>query len=191
MKMVFPARRTAGNGKVAAFSLVEVTIAIGIFAFVVVGILGLLPTAMKMRAESAQETRAAIIAQELFSSVAASPSITNVRVRTGATVSEGDVRYNQDLRGVSVVVGYPSGTTVPFWFYESPDAAWVNSGAGNSEIQKSARINDIQTIARLQASNVSGFPNLYALTVEVRSPAAASLENCTPTVFQTLFYSNP
>ena len=44
------------------FSLVEVTIAIGIFAFVIVGILGLLPAGMRLRADSAADTRAVLIA---------------------------------------------------------------------------------------------------------------------------------
>ena len=56
----------AGGWKSAGFSLVEVTVAIGIFAFVVVGVLGLLPTALRMRAESAQETRAVMIATGAF-----------------------------------------------------------------------------------------------------------------------------
>lgn len=183
--------RETGKTKAAGFSLVEVTVAMGIFAFVVVGILGLLPAGLKLRAESAQETRAVIIAEELFSSVKSSPSITNVRVRVGATVTEQDMRYNQDLADTTVTLGYPAGTTVPFWFYESPDDAWENRDAGAQEIGDSIRKNDIQTIARLQATSIDGSPNLYALTVEVRSPAASALTNCTPTIFQTLYYSRP
>ena len=37
-----------------AFSLVEVTVAIGIFAFVIVGIIGLFPTALKMQARNSK-----------------------------------------------------------------------------------------------------------------------------------------
>ncbi len=180
-----------GEKSAAGFSLVEVTVAMGIFAFVVVGILGLLPAGLKLRAESAQETRAVIIAEELFSSVKSSPSIANVRVRVGASVTEDDMRYNQDLANTTVVLGYAAGTTMPFWFYESPDDAWENRGGVGLVIERPARKEEIRTIARLQATNVTGFPNLYALTVEVRSPAASALTNCTPTIFQTLYYSRP
>jgi type II secretory pathway pseudopilin PulG len=173
------------------FSLVEVTVAIGIFAFVAVAILGLLPAALKIRADSARETRAVMIAEELFSSVRSSPSITNVRVRVGPKNTQGDMRYNQNLNNTTLVIGYPAGTTVPFWFFQSPGAAWTNAGAANSEVKQATSINAIETMARLSASAVSGVPNLYRLTVEVRSPAIApnTSTNAPPVLFTTLYYS--
>ena len=68
--------------------MVEVTVAIGIFAFVVVAILGLFPAALRLRTDSALETRAVMIANELFASVRASTNISNVTLRAGPNFSD-------------------------------------------------------------------------------------------------------
>lgn len=168
-------------GQTAGFSLVEVTVAIGIFAFVVVGILGLLPTAMKLRAESAQETRAVLIAQEMFSSVRMAPNIRKVVLRDGPG---GEARNNQelDLTQNSFVVGYPVQTSVPYWLFRgNADAAWEN-------MPNEALVNDIQTLARLnKAEQVA--PNLYKLVVEVRSPGSLPLDKTKPMRFVSYCYS--
>ncbi len=170
----------------AAFSLVEVTVAIGIFAFVAVGILGLLPAAMRLRAEAAQETRAVMIAQELFSAVMSSSSLTNVIIRDGPALQP---RNNTpiNLLNDTVVVGYPTQTTVPYGLFASdrgynPQTVW-DTGA----LPGWAADNAISTLARLSATNVGA--NLYAVTVEVRSPASLPSTNSTPTVFTTLVKS--
>ena len=177
--------RTTSSGS-AAFSLVEVTVAMGIFAFVAVGILGLLPAAMRLRAEAAQETRAVLIAQELFSAVMSSSSLTNVIIRDGPAL---EPRNNTPINIVedTVVVGYPTQTTVPYGLFArdrgfNPQTVW-ETGA----LPGWAADNAIATLARLSATIVSS--NLYAVTVEVRSPASLPLTNSTPTVFTTLVNS--
>lgn len=50
----------------AGFSLVEVTIAIAVVTFSIVGILGMFPAAMRSATESLEETRATHIAQSVF-----------------------------------------------------------------------------------------------------------------------------
>jgi len=170
--------RTPDDG----FSLVEVTVAIGIFAFVVVGILGLLPTAMKMRAESSQETRAVLIAQELLASVQASPSLRQVTLRDGPGLSSNN-NQTFDLTTQSFVVGYPVQTTVPFWLFRSnPDQAW-------EDMPREAAVNDIEALARLRTEPVAGAPRLRRVIVEVRSPATIPAENTTPVVFTTYSYA--
>jgi len=180
----------AGSGErgVGGFSLVEVTVAIGIFAFVVVGVLGLLPTALKLRAESAQETRAVLIAQELFSSVQTSRGVRAVVMRDGPGLKEGNNVYPAaDLVQGSIVIGYPTQTTVPFgMWHESrgndPDNLWET---GN--LPGWAKDNDIQTLARLRAYEEG--PNLYRVTCEVRSPANIPLVNSKPALFQTYVFT--
>lgn len=168
--------------RVAGFSLVEVTVAIGIFAFVVVGVLGLLPTAMKLRAESAQETRAVMIAQEMFASVYSSSSITNVILRDGPGLRSGN-NQRLDLTKQVFVLGYPVQTAVPYWlFRENASAAWSN-------MPTEASVNNIETMAKLSATNVPDVPGLYQVTVEVRSPASIPLQFTKPTVFKTYYYS--
>jgi type II secretory pathway pseudopilin PulG len=171
------------------FSLVEVTVAIGIFAFVAIGILGLLPTALKLRNDSAQETRAVMIAEELFSSVRKSRGVTNTQVRVGPKNTTADSRFNQNLTTSSVVVGYPAGTTVPYWFFPSPDDAWSNAQGANGAVAQAFNMNTIQTLARLSARPVGGLENLYEVVCEVRTPASLPLTNSKPTVFSTYIYA--
>jgi type II secretory pathway pseudopilin PulG len=177
-------RGTGDRGQDAegGFSLVEVTVAIGIFAFVVVGVLGLLPTAMKLRAESAQETRAVMIAQEMFSSVYSSSSITNVILRDGPGLGSGN-NQRLDLTKQMFVLGYPVQTAVPYWLFRN------NAASAWSNMPTEAAVNNIETMAKLSATNVPDVPGLYQVTVEVRSPASIPLKFTKPTVFKTYFYS--
>src|ERR1700726_2048196 len=54
----------------SAFSLVEVVIALGVISFAVVAILGVLPIGLSTGHSAQDETRAAEIAQDIFSSLA-------------------------------------------------------------------------------------------------------------------------
>ena len=171
----------------SGFSLVEVTVAIGIFAFAAVGILGLLPAALKLRSDSAQETRAVMIAEEMFASVRAAPSLTNVVFRDGPG---GTTERNRtvDILKNAKVTGFPSQTALPFWsFDEDPGSSWTNARGADPEIAKS-KDNAIQTLARVFATP-TGTDGLYQVTCEVRAPASLPLENSTPTKFVTYFYS--
>ena len=171
-----------------AFSLVEVTIAIGIFAFVIVGVMGLLPAGMRMRADSAAETRGVLISEELFAAVRAAPNLGSVTVRDGPAMLP---RNNQiiPLTNKVVVIGYPSQTTVPYFLWGgersdvgTPDSAWVQG-----QMPAGAVANAIDTLARLSATNLGG--GLYRVNVEVRAPASIPLANSRPSTFSTLIYS--
>jgi hypothetical protein len=167
----------------AAFSLVEVTIAIGIFAFVVVGIMGLLPAGLRMRADSAAETRGVLIAEELFASVRAAPSVTSVTFRDGPALKPGNNR-TRNLLTQQVVLGYPAQTTVPYWsFDQNPGASWTNAGGGDPEVRSSS-VNAIDTLSRLTATSLGN--GLCLVTVEIRAPASIPLANTRPAVFSTL-----
>ena len=182
--------------RAAAFSLVEVTIAIGIFAFVIVGILGLLPTGMRLRAESARDSRAVLIQQELIDAIKASPSVTNVVfVRDGPKGTAGNYLTGGAPPGENIVrepvlVGYPAGTTVPYYI-----AASTRSGTQRDQFWRGGVMppgaidNDIQTIALLSATNVAGMTNLYEVSIKVRSPASTPLRDQDVTEFRTMIYS--
>ena len=58
--------------KTGAFSLVEITVAIGVIAFVLVAILGLLPIGMKSGREAIDATRTSLIAQDVVNRIRAS-----------------------------------------------------------------------------------------------------------------------
>ena len=169
-----------------AFSLVEVTIAIGIFAFVVVGVMGLLPAGMRMRADSSAETRGVLISEELFAAVRAAPNLSNVVVRDGPGMRSGNNRTINLLSGQSVL-GYPSQTTVPYWsFDKNPGSSWTNAGGADAEVAQSSA-NAIDTLTRLTATSLGG--GLYRVNVEVRAPASVPLTNSRSSLFSTLIYS--
>ncbi len=161
------------------FSLVEVTVAIGI--------LGLLPAALKLRAESAQEMRAAVIAQEMFAAIASAPDLKNISIRQGPGLSDveeyktGGKLIDLSVDGNGHLFGYPSQTTIPTSRYRTdPDGKWTNGtteGYGTS----------VTTLARLSSSSAGA--NLRRVTVEVRSPATLPLKASRPTTFSTLVYS--
>lgn len=166
------------------FSLVEVTVAIGIFAFVAIGILGLLPAALRLRAESAQETRAAMIAEEMLGAVVSAPSLTNILVRQGPGLNDAG-EYNPPLNltldANTYVYGYPSQTTIPNWRYRNnPDSVWTDGTTEGAE-------NSITTLARISSTDAG--PKLRRIMVEVRSPATLPLRSSRPTTFSTLVYA--
>ena len=169
-----------------AFSLVEVTIAIGIFAFVVVGIMGLLPAGMRMRTDSAAETRGVLISEELFAAVRAATNLAAVTVRDGPGLQQRNNR-TRDILSQQLVLGYPAQTSVPYWSFDTdPGRSWINAGGTDADIARSSQ-NAISTLARLTATRVTR--GLYNVTVEVRAPASLPLSNNSPAVFSTLVYS--
>lgn len=172
-----------------AFSLVEVVIAIGLFAFVIVGILGLFPAALRIRSESALETRSYLVAQQLFSQVAASPSISNVTVRDGPLLGDDQSKiYN--LLQKRVVMGYIANSSMPYFLYDkNPDSSWTHANAADSQVLEQGgsgtNAKPIDMMARLSATNVPGWPNLYQITVQVRAPVSLPLTNTKPVTFIT------
>jgi type II secretory pathway pseudopilin PulG len=174
----------AGGG----FSLVEVTVAIGIFAFVAVGILGLLPAALKQRADSSRETRAVLIAQELFSGLQASTSVTNVIFRDGPVPGDRSNEVIDLLSSDGVVVGYPPQTSVPYYLWGGSRARDTTGAWVRGEIPSDAQANNIEALAKMTAQAVPGTPGLYRVKVEVRAPANVPLINTPPITFSTLAY---
>jgi hypothetical protein len=183
-----------------------VTIAIGIFAFVIVGILGLFPTALRMRSENALETRSAMIAQQLFAAVdmsVAKWTNTNASAFSGITVRDGPALIDVNSRPVNlvnanrpIVLGYQNKSSMPYYvFVQQGLAAWSNGIAGLSEPPYGTKMpppavsNDIVTLARIWATNVPGSTNLFQVFVEVRSPAFAPLTNSRRSMFTTYRYA--
>jgi len=169
----------------AGFSLVEIVFAIGIFAFVAVAIISLFSAALKSRADSALETRAAIIAEEIMSAIRMSGGLKTVMFRDGPALQE---RNNQlvDLTRETVVLGYPIDTTVPFGLWHSargkdPRGVW-EGGA----LEPWAAANQISLLAYVRAVPTPT-PGLYQLICEVRSPASLPLSRSRTVTFSTMF----
>lgn len=114
-------RRTHPRGP-GAFSLIEVTLAIGIVVFALVAILGLLPVAMKSSATNERETQATFIAQNIFSDLASGAAPTNTFIIKGPEVYEpaGLLKINLAAKSVNYLVyndqGAPLGEATPSEF---------------------------------------------------------------------------
>jgi uncharacterized protein (TIGR02598 family) len=167
----------AGN---AGFSLVEVTIAIGLFAFVLVGILGLYPAALRQRADAAHELRSTLIAQQVFEGVRAANSVTS------ALSSDYSIKWEDADQKPSrldylqgVVLGFSANGTTVNHIFDSTNA-WASADIGPPD-------QDITTKALVVASNVS--PGLYALTLQVGYPANLPAANRRSQTFQTYVYT--
>ncbi len=153
----------------AGFSLVEVTIAIGIFAFVIVAILGLFPAALRQRSDAAAETRAVLIAQQVFGGVAATGSVTN------ALSSETN---NPTLLNLSngVVLGFSQNSTTVNQIVNGTNS-WATPEADPN----------ITTKALVIATNVS--PGLFNVSVQVGYPASLPADKRRLQTFSSLVYS--
>jgi hypothetical protein len=169
----------------AGFSLVEVAVAVGIFAFAAVGILSLFSVALKSRADSALETRSAIIAEEIVSIIRMSGGLKNAIFRDGPALEE---RNNQsvDLTRDAVVLGYPTDTTVPFGLWhpargKDPRRVWEDGA-----LEPWVEANRISTLAYVRAVPTPT-PGLYQLICEVRSPAGLPLSLSKTVTFTTMF----
>lgn len=101
--------------KTAAFSLVEVTLAIGIIAFGLLAIIGLLPVGMNSGRESVDATHAQLIAQDVFD-----------RIRGYSTSNDSTSQF--------YFGPYPA-DTASFFFYNA-DGARSTTGARTGELMR-------------------------------------------------------
>ena len=93
------ARCKIGKG----FSLIEVVLALGVISFALVGIMGLFPVAMRSAQESQRETKAAVIAQQIFGDLKSLPGAQTLLVR-GPTVANVSSRIPVNLGIASTYV---------------------------------------------------------------------------------------
>lgn len=145
-----------------AFSLIESVVAIGIFSFVIVGILGLFPAGVQRQADSAAEARARIIAESIFSAINASDSLTDAKIPP--EVAE-DARYLQrrDYTQGALIGFSQDGTGVNYVWPAGSLSDWTSGNTPSGQ--------DITIKARVQAVPVPDNPNLYQVTVDVGLPA--------------------
>jgi type II secretory pathway pseudopilin PulG len=172
----------------SAFSLVEVVLALGVFAFCAVAILSLFSVALRLRAESALETKSFMIAEEVYASIAMTGGPKSAVFRDGPALQ---ARNNQrvDLTRGKVLLGYPTDTTTPFGLWhqtrgQDPQTVWENGIT-----QPWAIDNQIQTLALASAHPVSPGSSLYRVVCQVRSPATLPLDKSRVETFTTLFQS--
>ena len=161
-----PAYKALARG----FSLVEVVLALGVIAFALVGIMGLFPVAMKSAQESQRETRATLIAQQIFS---------DLRVSSGANrfVISGPAANNTN--GLSLAS--PGNIYLAFNTNGAPLAPVAPSVFSNSCPDGPAHF-----YVNVAVDTNTGFPNLSRVQATVEAPAAAPSANRSKYTFVTL-----
>lgn len=158
-------RNLTGHELVRAFSLVETVVAIGIFSFVIVGILALFPTAMRQHADSARESLGVQASQQIMASVAAATNLANVNIVTGYGSNRTTNTVNLLDAAAPLVLGFRKGSSVPIRVTNG--AAWTN-GTGQDP-----NAGEVDTLVRVLATNSALTANLYQINIDVGYPAAA------------------
>ena len=109
----------------AAFSLVEVAIAVGIAAFCLISIIGLLPKGISANKESLKTTEASAIIETLFADIRSAaagsnsfiyginPNLSQVTTRYLDRTGQEKVESSADLRLIVTVEAPPTGVIAP------------------------------------------------------------------------------
>ncbi len=150
------------RGLSPGFSLVEVTIAIGIFAFVMVAILGLFPVALRQRTDAALETRAVLVAQQVFQSILSSTNTSQIFLPPLFLMGEEDPNLrNKALNSFPVTMHYGRTGTAALGIFDG-ESGW-SSGVTET---------DADAVSRVRIDPVgSAAPGLYRATVDYGRPA--------------------
>lgn len=163
----------------SAFTLIESVVAIGIFAFVIVGIVGLFSSTLERQRLASFETRSVMISQQILARIRAADSATNLFVTRGSGTNEVKMFHSTNL------TSQPINTIA---FYYKKDGTEI-SGLTPSENYSSGvyasfpgydadgRPEDIVGRARaILTTNGTGTTNLYRVTIEISEPANLPLE---------------
>lgn len=159
--------------KKSAFSLVEVAIALGIISFALIAIMGLFPVAMKSAQESQRETRATMIAQQIFSDLRTTTGTNRMLVRGPSATDPNNVFTNFNLA--------TSGST---------NLAYDQNGVGLTDVVTSANFANgfpaATFLANITATPSTNIPNLARVQATIEAPAAAPTASRSRYIFVTL-----
>lgn len=177
MKRAFPGVQLAG------FSLIEVTVAMGLFAFVIVGLLGLFPVALRQQADAGFETRAKVIADQIFQGIDASGSLNSVFLPPLIDAGKDAKLQQRPLKGNAFLLGFSDRGTALNHIYPGT-GEWENgdSGAGTSQ-------QGVTHIALVRSQQEGGNPALHKVTVEVGYPATLPRDARRTETFTKMVYS--
>lgn len=189
--------RTSRPPHEVAFSLTEVTIALGIFAVSMVGVLALFPVASASGRESSEETQAAILAKTILDELVDSSDrrgMNNAYIIAGPnTIQTGtwrtvnltnpgtyyvafdvSVRTGDPLQGVGMQ-GDPVALKATNWV---PQISHWSNGVGVPA--------NVIYLARAEVQPQTNLPGLSRVTVTVETPAVVASTNRRSFSFSTL-----
>jgi type II secretory pathway pseudopilin PulG len=159
----------------SAFTLVESVVAIGLFAFVIVGIVGLFGSALGRQRQASFETRSVMVSQQILARIRAAESATNAYLTRGSDPNTQAKLFH------SASFAAPGTNTVVFYYKkDGTELSGILDPANYSNATFSfypgypaeTLTNDIVGRARLSlTTNDTGSTNLYRVTIEVSEPA--------------------
>lgn len=161
-----------------AFSLIEIVLALGVIAFALVGIMGLFPVAMKSAQESQRETRATLIAQQIFA---------DLRVLSGTN--------RMLVRGPNIVTGInaTNATNATNFNLSQNTTAFLAYGADGRGLAYpvtassfSNSLPDAAFLASIASDTNTGVSNLTRVQATIETPASAPSTNRSKYTFVTL-----
>jgi len=159
--------------KKRGFSLVEVVLALGVIAFALVGIMGLFPVALKSAQESQRETRATLIAQQIFSDLRTLNGTNRLLVRGPSAANASSLVTNFSLAAnTNLILSY--------------DADGNGRTGGISPGSFSAAFPDAAFLASVAVDTNTGIPKLSRVQATIEAPAAAPSTNRSKYPFVTL-----
>lgn len=158
----------------SAFSLVEVTLALGVISFALVGIMALFPVAMKSAAESHFETRALFIAKSLMASLQAEDAENDTPERL--------LRFHGE--GTTVPVNLDNAGEWFFSFDEEGNPRRSSSQGGWADGEEGTATYLAKVAVYPQPDNLA--QNIAQVEVTVSAPAAAPLGRRTQYIYSTL-----
>ncbi|MFV0415203.1 MAG: hypothetical protein ACK5NG_02425 [Chthoniobacterales bacterium] len=165
----------------SAFSLVEITIALGIIAFALVGIMGLLPVAMRAANESQWETRATFIAESIMGELrSSSPDQTFI-----ATAATDPASWESGPGRLSVNLA--ANNTYYILYDDEGEPVGTQSGA-SPVASNSPGVFLAQVSIQQQAAPMT---NLSRVNVRVEVPASAPANRRSLYHFVTLLKNTP
>jgi type II secretory pathway pseudopilin PulG len=176
----YSARLLSSKRRAAAFTLIESVVAIGIFAFVIVGIVGLFGSTLERQRQASFETRAVMVSQQILARIRAAESATNVFFTRGSNPTNDDKLFHSGNMTASPA------SSIEFYYKKDGTEISGLTPAGNYESGNYAVFSgydpdgspeDIVGRARaILTTNGTGLSNLYRVAIEVSEPANLPIE---------------
>jgi len=167
------------RGAIKGFSLVEVVLALGIVSFAVMGIIGLFPVAMRSAQESQRETRAAVIAQQIFSDLKCFPGTNTFLVR-GPSASN----------AASIITGINLSSSNNYILAYDSQGTGLSTVIPASSFSNSITAANAAFVAQVQLSPNTPTNGLCRVQTTVETPAVAPSASRSRYVFVTLLNQN-
>lgn len=184
------------GARLSAFSLIEVVVAIGIFSFIIVGIIGLFPILLENQKRTVFENRSMLITQHPHARILNATNMASVILNRGYD-KDYETAYltNHIFRDPStqifkpIILGIQSdGTSVGAVLQEGD---WEKATITPDNPVPGASIGDIKIKARVHLTQdgiTPPIPGLYRFECEVTSPADLPLPSRMKSTFSTLVF---